>query len=66
MSDLITPSKHVKCIKTIEDQSGRYCLEGKIYEVKRWRDDENWMEILAEGNILLIKNMDDNCFEFID
>lgn len=60
------PSRHVLCVKTVEDASGRYCLEGKTYEVKLWDEKANWMIVLAEGNVRLYKNFDDNCFQHVD
>lgn len=32
---------HVKCLSTVEDDEGIYCIEGKIYEILEiWEDEE--------------------------
>lgn len=63
--EYITPSKWVKCIIQVEQSGSIFCKLNKVYEVCRWRKDENWMMIRAEGGVDLIKRINDNCFEFV-
>lgn len=39
---------HVKCLKTVEDDEGIYCIEGKIYEILEIWEDEGVMVLDCE------------------